>query len=307
MRKTLSGVKMGRSSVGWVAVVSALACAMACPFSPAQAYEAKEVQPFVICSAEIRSNELLAQDISLRGPANGATVPAGTPVAFSGESSRRALTFSVASSPALLSSPDIDSGPGLLQTGTSLYTFTSTKVTATPRTVYWAASFTLTPKDCEGPTTFTTPTRTITVLPSPTEGPATNKPEEEAAVTDSVSLDGSTLTVQSNGQAQARLACTGSSACTGKLLLTVKGVARKGKKAKTHTIATGSFAVPAGKAVTIELKPSAAGRALLRATHGRLIARLTVLKSSPAPSQTDTESVRLVQQKTVKVRGDKRS
>jgi len=295
-RKRSFGVSMRRSSVGWLAAVGALACVMTLPAIPAQAYEAKEVQPFVICSAEIRSNELLAQDVSLPGPANGATVPAGTPVTFSGESSRRALTFSVASSPALLSSPDIDSGLGSLQPGTSLYTFTSTKATATPRTVYWAASFTLTPKDCEGPSTFTTPVCTLMVLPSPTEEVATKK---KPAATGSVSLDGSTLPVQSNGEAQARLACTGTGTCTGKLLLTVKGRGQKGKKSRTHTIATGSFSVPAGKAATIELKPSAAGRALLRATHGRLIARLTVLKSSPVPSQTHTESVRLVQQMAV--------
>lgn len=297
-----------RRRVALLVALGALACAMTVSAFPAQAYEAKEVQPFAICSAEIRSNELLAQDISLGGPANGATVSAGTPVAFSGESSRRALTFSVASSPALVSSPDIDSGPGSLQPGTSLYTFTSTKATATPRTIYWAASFTLTPKDCEGPSTFTTPVRTLTILVSPMEEAATKKSQkEEAAVTGTayLNLDGSTIAVQSSGAAAVKLTCTGTgtSMCTGKLTLTVKtkGKGRK-KHSKTTTIATATFSIPAGKTATIELKLGAAGHALLAVDHGWLSADLTVLKSSPAPAQTHTENVQLVQRKAVKAR-----
>jgi len=288
---------LGRFDVGLLVGLGALACAMTVSALPAQAYEAKEVQPATICGAEIRSNELLAEDVRLPGPANGATLPAGTSVTFSGESSRRALTFSVASSPALLSSPDIDSGPGSLQSGTSLYTFTSTKATATPRTIYWVASFTLTPKDCEGPSTFTTPKRTITVLPSPTEGPATkNNSEQEAAVTGSVSLDGSTLTVQSSGEATVKLTCTGTGTCSGKLTLTAKSTTKKGKK--TKTIGTATFSISADKTATMKLTLNASGRALLSADHGRLSATLTVLKSSPSPSQTHTENVHLVREKS---------
>lgn len=118
-------------------------------------------------------------------PVNGVSVLVDTPVAFSvALGSSRGLTLSVASSPALLSSPDIDRGPGSLQPGTSLYMFTSTKATATPRTIYWAASFTFTPGDCEAPSTFTTPVRSLTVVsPPPTEAEAAAKKhqEEEAA------------------------------------------------------------------------------------------------------------------------------
>ena len=42
---------------------------------------------------------------------------------------------------------------------------------------------------------------------------------------------------------------------------------------------------------------TASGRALLSAGHGRPGAGLTILKSSPAPSQTHNETVRLVQQR----------
>jgi len=149
---------------------------------------------WAICADSTEAAELSTPHLTA-SPANGATVQASTPVtfsvkAFSGESDY-ALTFSVASSPALLSTPDIDSGLGSLQPGTSLYTFTSTKATATPGTIYWAASFTFTPEDCEKPTTFTTPAHTLTVIsPPPTaaETAAKKKREEEApAGTGSVS------------------------------------------------------------------------------------------------------------------------
>ncbi len=240
-------------------------------------------------------------------PANGATVPAGTPVTFSGESNQ-ALTFSVASSQALLSSPDIDSGMGS-QSG-AFNEFTSTKATATPRTIYWAASFTFIPEDCETPSTFTTPVRTLVVTPSEAELAAAKRQQEEAAAkkrqeeeaaavtpTGSVSLDGSTITVASSGEAAVKLACTGTATCAGKLTLTGKNTTKKGKKAKTETIGTATFSIPTGKTATIELDLNAAGRALLGADHGRLSASLTILKSSPAPSQTHAENVRLVQKK----------
>ena len=132
------------------------------------------------------------------------------------------------------------------------------------------------------------------------EEAAKKKQEEEAAaaaVTGSVSLDGSTITVQSIHEAAVKLACTGTATCSGKLTLTGKSTPKKGKKAKTETIGTATFSIPAGKTATIELKLNAAGKALLSADHGHLGATLSILKSSPAPSQTHIDSVHLVQQK----------
>jgi len=110
-------------------------------------------------------------------PSNGATVTAGSPVVFSGQSGATP-TFAVASSPALLASPDIDSGLGSASSGHS-YTFSSTNATTTPRTIYWDASFSDAGlAECAGlaPTTYTTSVRTLTVLPgpepTPTPGPA---------------------------------------------------------------------------------------------------------------------------------------
>jgi len=172
-----------RSGVGWLLSLGALACAMAVPASPAHA---SGLPPWFKCFAAGNANRV-ALEASL-SPANGATVQTGTPVTFSG-SSTPPVTFAVASSTALLSSPDIDSGSGTLQPGTSTYTFTSTKATATPGTVYWDASFSdATIAECAGesPTTFTTKARTFTVVsPSPpateTEAAAKRKQEEEAA------------------------------------------------------------------------------------------------------------------------------
>ncbi len=156
--------------------VVVLVCAMAVLASPAYAVESKP-PPWFICAEGVVTDEAVAHGMHLE-PANGATVPVGTPVTFSGET-KQALTFSVASSQALMSSPDIDSGMGS-QSG-AFYKFTSAKATATPRTIYWTASFTLTPEDCESPSTFTTPVRTLVVVPSEAELAAARKQQEEAA------------------------------------------------------------------------------------------------------------------------------
>jgi hypothetical protein len=280
-----------RFGVGWLVALGVSACVLALAVIPAQADEAK-FQPSAGCSAEIESNELLAAHIS-GYPANGATVSVGTPVMLSGESSARALTFSVASSPALLSSPDIDSGAGSLALGTSLYAFTSTKATATSRTVYWAASFTVTPMYCdEGPRTFTTPARTITVVPS-TEGPAKPPYEEaEEVVTGSVSLDGPTIAVQHSGEATVKLTCTGNSTCSGRLGLVAESSAENGRKSRT--IGTATYSISAETTESVKLTLNAFGRALLSIDHGRRSATLLVHKSFPVPSQTQAENVRLV-------------
>jgi hypothetical protein len=51
--------------------------------------------------------------------------------------------------------------------------------------------------------------------------------------------------------------------------------------------------VPAKGTATIKLKLNAAGRALLRAAHGKLNATLELVKSSPSPPATQHKSVHL--------------
>jgi len=102
------------------------------------------------------------------------------------------------------------------------------------------------------------------------------------------------------------------STCSGKLTLTltVKTRIKKGKKvrkiSRTVPLGTGSFVIPPGKTVIVKLKLNARGRALLKAGHGRLNARLTILRSSPSPAQTKAVDVTIVPQKTVKVKQPKK-
>lgn len=95
-----------------------------------------------------------------------------------------------------------------------------------------------------------------------------------------------------------KLICMGTYTCTGKLRLKGEIPLKKGNKTKmrAETIGTATFSIPPGKAATIEITLKAGVRALLAIDHGRLNASLTVLKSSPAPSQTRTEKVQIVQQ-----------
>ncbi len=145
------------------------------------------------------------------------------------------------------------------------------------------------------------------------EAAAKNKQEEEAASkvqplgqgSATVSLDGSTIGVQGGGTAGVKLTCTGTGACTGKLTLTAREAAKKSKKSKAEVIGTAAFSLSAGSTATVKLTLDAAGRSLLKADRGKLSASLAIFKSSPTPSQANTDSVRLVE-KVMKARMKKR-
>jgi hypothetical protein len=124
----------------------------------------------------------------------------------------------------------------------------------------------------------------------------------------SVLLAGSTIIVQSNGEAAVRLSCVSTTACAGKLTLAAKSTTRKGKKKHTRseTIGTAIFSIPAGKTAIVKLTITGTGRALLGAAYGRLSATLTIVKSSPSPINTQTKSVRLAQQKAIKAKKGKK-
>jgi hypothetical protein len=141
--------------------------------------------------------------------------------------------------------------------------------------------------------------------------PLLTTPPATTAAIGSVSLDGSSIPVQSGGAAAVKLACTGTATCGGKLTLTAetkgktttKGKGKGKKQARSETIGTAGFSIPAGKTATVELTLNAAGKALLKGAHGKLSATLTIVKSSPSPSKTQSASVHLAQQKTKKGRG----
>jgi hypothetical protein len=134
---------------------------------------------------------------------------------------------------------------------------------------------------------------------APPSQPASPETAPPPPPTGHVSLAGTQITTTSGGEATVKLTCTGTGTgtCRGKLTLTVKGTIKRGKKAKTETIGTAGFSIPVGKTTAVELKLDVLGRGLLSADHGRLSVTLTILKSTPAPSQTHTESVRLVLRK----------
>ncbi len=299
--------------VGWLVTLGVSVCALMISASLALALEPSKA---IICLTGKHAAEVAVEYLPLE-PANGATVPAGSPVVFSGESLlHNAPTFSVASSPALLSSPDIDSGTG--SKSGAVYRFTSTKATATPRTIYWTVSFTFTPEDCESPSTFTTPMRALIVAPTEAELAASKrqqeeevakkkreeeavakKKEEEVAAAGSVLLDGLTIDVENSREAAVKLTCSDVAACAGKLTLTASAMLSKGKArhVRTEGIGTANFSIAAGEGQTIRVTLDKTGRALLSAAHGHLSATLTILRSAPLPNKMQTQRVHLEQQK----------
>jgi hypothetical protein len=290
----------------------------------AHAYTVGPPSEASICSSE--ASAALAVVENFLSPANGSTVAAGTPMTFSSDSSQP-VSFAIASSEALLSTPNVDSGPGSPSppppnaAGMQQYSFTSTKATASAGTVYWQASFSTAamPHCADSVRMEKTAVRTLTVLsPSPSEVEASAKKKEEEAsaerkkqeeaaankkaqeVSGGISLDGVTVNVSGAHQTAFKLTCAGTATCSGKLTLTVRRPTGNGKHkhTKTDTVGTASFSIPADSTTAVALKLNAVGRALLSADHGRLYADLTILKSSPAPSQVHTETVHLGQQKS---------
>ncbi len=112
-----------------------------------------------------------------------------------------------------------------------------------------------------------------------------------------VSLASTGIAVQSDGMTVVKLDCKGSASCEGKLTLSAQATSKaKGKKKHTLTIGTAVFSIAAGMTTTVKVKLNAAGRGLLRADHGRLVARLTILQSAPS-AHSQTEGVHLLQLK----------
>jgi hypothetical protein len=119
----------------------------------------------------------------------------------------------------------------------------------------------------------------------------------KAAATGSISLDGSTISVQRNHEALIKLTCEGTATCSGKLTLAAKVLGRKGK---TKDIGTVAFSIPAGRSETVKLTLNCIGRGLLSAAHGHLSAMLTILKAAPSPRKTQAQRVHLVKAKSKK-------
>jgi hypothetical protein len=169
-------IRSVRISSARLLVAMILAALGLAPMTPPTAMGYVPTPPYANCFSSSQANETAL--IRSLTPAENATVPVGAPLTFSGTSSAP-LTFSVATSPALLSTnPDIASGAGEVQpaSGSSpTYDFTSTAATAKPGTIYWSVSFSdSTLPECAGltPSTYTTPARALTIAPAPESQPA---------------------------------------------------------------------------------------------------------------------------------------
>jgi hypothetical protein len=297
-----------RKCFGLLAVLSVTVCAWTGASGATQAFGA-DLPPWFMCFASENADAVGTKYISLK-PASGATVQVGTPVTFSAGSSWTP-TFDIASSEALLPSPDIDSGTGS-QAG-AVFEFTSTKASAIPRTIYWRASFTFTPEDCEQPYTFTTPVRTLTITQSEAEltaamrqqeeeatrkkneeEAAAKKREEETAAAGTVALDSVVISVRARREAAISLTCSDIARCTGELTLTARQpVGNKARPTKTELIGTASFSIPAGTTEIIDVVLDKSAIGLMSAAQGHLNASLTIQRASPLPAKTQIQRVRL--------------
>jgi len=133
------------------------------------------------------------------------------------------------------------------------------------------------------------------------EATARREREEQEAEKAGISLSSLTVVVEHGSTALIKLECLGIAACKGKVTLTAKSTVEtrgaKGKKAHPAMIGTASFLMAGDEAKTIKLKLDAAGRALLKADHGRWSVSLALLELAPGPENTQTTAVHLAQQK----------
>jgi hypothetical protein len=122
------------------------------------------------------------------------------------------------------------------------------------------------------------------------------------ALTDEVSLAGTSITVQSDGVALVKLDCVGNGSCAGKLTLSATSTTKEKKKSHTITIGTDEFLLASGKMTTAHIKLDTAGRKLLADAHQHLAARLEIQKLTPAPVHMFITSIHLTRQKAYSMR-----
>jgi hypothetical protein len=96
-----------------------------------------------------------------------------------------------------------------------------------------------------------------------------------------------------SGRVRARLRCTATTTCRGRLTLTLAPQARAARRSLTVTLAKGSFSIPHGRAVTVLLRLDRDARTRLRAGHGYLHAILAIHVLVPDPPRTHAYAVKL--------------
>jgi hypothetical protein len=111
-----------------------------------------------------------------------------------------------------------------------------------------------------------------------------------------LSLVTTDVAVEQNGAAAVKLACAGSTSCSGTLTLQVKQSAKRkrGRRAARNvTIGTASYTIAAGATTSVTVHLNGTGRALLSTDHGRLVATLQIAQSGSG--KTEAKAVRLVE------------
>ncbi|HEX4466133.1 MAG TPA: IPT/TIG domain-containing protein, partial [Solirubrobacteraceae bacterium] len=111
-----------------------------------------------------------------------------------------------------------------------------------------------------------------------------------------VSLHSRGLRVTGRGSAAVQLRFTGAARCSGTLRLLVR-VRNAKHRLVAKAIGTSAFALAGTRSHTFAVKLNALGRRLLRHGHGKLSARLTILRVTPSPRTAHTATVKLARPK----------
>jgi hypothetical protein len=111
-----------------------------------------------------------------------------------------------------------------------------------------------------------------------------------------LSTIGSRIPVQ-GGVAIVKVACRAPARCRGKLTLTaVREARRRGRRIRSNVaIGKASVSIAANQTSSVRIGLLAPGRALLRAAHGRIGARLLIVQLAPPGAGPLLEGVQLVQ------------
>jgi hypothetical protein len=121
----------------------------------------------------------------------------------------------------------------------------------------------------------------------------------------SAALLSRSLPVLSHARAAVKLTWRGAGSCGGKLKLSLK--VRVGRKLRTKTIGNATFLLTPGRARTIVMKLNTAGRALLRARHGRLNASLQIVSVASGKTLARSATVHLAVSKPRRVTSPNRT
>lgn len=135
---------------------------------------------------------------------------------------------------------------------------------------------------------------------SSTGGSGSSSSPASTPVHGSAALAQASVAVHAGRVALVRLNCLGDERCRGKLTLAVRGtssVRAKASRARAEqsravTIGHATFAIAGDETKGVDVELNGAGRVLVRAHHGRLTARLTILELEPGRG-TQTVRVRL--------------